>query len=104
MRIVDWSSDVFAADRLVCDEPVAALDVSIQAQVINLFMDLREQHGFTYLFISHDLGVVQHISDRVAVMRSEERREGQACGSTCRSRWAPHRSKKTPTPLSQLRY
>ncbi len=53
---------------LVCDEPVAALDVSIQAQIINLFMDLREQHGFTYLFISHDLGVVKHISDRVAIM------------------------------------
>jgi peptide/nickel transport system ATP-binding protein len=53
---------------LVCDEPVAALDVSIQAQVINLFMDLRERHGFTYLFISHDLGVVRHISDRVAIM------------------------------------
>ncbi|MVW78546.1 ABC transporter ATP-binding protein [Bordetella sp. 02P26C-1] len=53
---------------LVCDEPVAALDVSIQAQVINLFMDLREQHGFTYMFISHDLGVVKHISDRVAIM------------------------------------
>jgi peptide/nickel transport system ATP-binding protein len=53
---------------LVCDEPVAALDVSIQTQVINLFMDLREQHGFTYLFISHDLSVVKHISDRVAIM------------------------------------
>jgi peptide/nickel transport system ATP-binding protein len=53
---------------LVCDEPVAALDVSIQAQVIHLFMDLRAQHGFTYLFISHDLGVVKHISDRVAIM------------------------------------
>jgi len=53
---------------LVCDEPVAALDVSIQAQVINLFMDLRARHQFTYLFISHDLGVVRHISDRVAIM------------------------------------
>lgn len=53
---------------LVCDEPVAALDVSIQAQVINLFMDLRAQHGFTYMFISHDLGVVKHIADRVAIM------------------------------------
>jgi peptide/nickel transport system ATP-binding protein len=53
---------------LVCDEPVAALDVSIQAQVINLFMDLRERNDFTYLFISHDLSVVRHISDRVAIM------------------------------------
>ncbi len=53
---------------LICDEAVAALDVSIQAQVINLFMALRERLKLTYLFISHDLGVVQHISDRVVVM------------------------------------
>ncbi len=53
---------------LVCDESVAALDVSIQAQIINLFMDLRDQLDLTYLFISHDLGVVEHISDRVAIM------------------------------------
>jgi peptide/nickel transport system ATP-binding protein len=53
---------------LVCDEAIAALDVSIQAQVINLFMDLREQFDLTYLFISHDLGVVQHISDRIVIM------------------------------------
>ena len=53
---------------LVCDEAVAALDVSIQAQVLNLFMALREELGLTYLFISHDLGVVEHLSDRVVIM------------------------------------
>ena len=53
---------------LVCDEAIAALDVSIQAQVINLFMDLREQFDLTYLFISHDLSVVEHIADRVVIM------------------------------------
>jgi peptide/nickel transport system ATP-binding protein len=53
---------------LVCDESVAALDVSIQAQVLNLFMELRQRLNLTYLFISHDLGVVQHLSDRVVIM------------------------------------
>jgi len=53
---------------IVCDEAVAALDVSIQAQVLNLFMELRERLGLTYLFISHNLAVVEHLSDRVAIM------------------------------------
>ena len=74
---------------LLCDEPISALDVSIQAQIVNLLMDLREQNGLTYLLISHDLSMVKHVSDRILVMYLGEVVEESGADELVRAAAAP---------------
>ena len=78
---------------IICDEPVSALDVSVQAQIINLLQDLQEKRGLAYLFIGHDLGVVEHISNRVLVMNEGRIVEAGSCDEIYRQAKHPYTQK-----------
>jgi oligopeptide transport system ATP-binding protein len=78
---------------IICDEPVSALDVSVQAQIINLLQDLQEKFNLSYLFVGHDLGVIEHISDRVLVMNSGVIVESGSCEEIYHSPKHPYTQK-----------
>jgi oligopeptide transport system ATP-binding protein len=75
---------------IVADEPVSALDVSIQAQIVNLLQDLQDEFGFTYLFVAHDIGIVRHVSDRIAVMHDGRFVEEGTAEEVCESPRDPY--------------
>jgi peptide/nickel transport system ATP-binding protein len=75
---------------IVADEPVSALDVSIQAQIVNLLQDLQDEFGFAYLFVAHDVGVVRHVSDRIAVMHNGRFVEAGTAEEVCESPRDPY--------------
>ena len=78
---------------IICDEPVSALDVSVQAQIVNLLQDLQEQHRLSYLFIAHDLAVVEHISDHILVMHHGKIVESASAESICQDPQHPYTKK-----------
>ena len=78
---------------VIADEPVSALDVSIQAQIINLLADLQDEFGLTYLFVAHDIGVVRHISSRIAVMSAGKIIEEGAADQVCEHPSHPYTKK-----------
>ncbi|MGE5409048.1 MAG: ATP-binding cassette domain-containing protein, partial [Syntrophothermus sp.] len=91
-------------DFVVCDEPVSALDVSIQAQIINLLDDLQDEFGLTYLFVAHDIGVVRHISDRIAVMHDGKIVEEGSADQVCEHPVDPYTKKLlTAVPIPDPR-
>ena len=85
---------IVARPRLViCDEAVSALDLSIQAQILNLLMELQVERGMSYLFITHDLSVVQHVADRIAVLQRGRLADELAAGDTDPARWSTYTRK-----------